>query len=272
MKEVCISIHQGIGDLFNSIGIINYYSDKYDKVYVYLLNNISLQIYNEIFKNKNNVIPIIHKFENYVNVKHPNTCFNCMTNGRIKSCYRNPNIQCKYVNYDNLKFDCVKIGSFNNAEKWENFRKKKFSFAHAFYEYANLDLNIRFSYFKLYNDKNKENKIYDNFIKKYGDKYILIHNDEKRYKNIIDENKFINKNIPVINLDKISDNFVDYLKVIKNAQEIHLIDSSWSVFIYLLSYNFIKNIPVFLNEKYFKSLGRDTNIYKNPTFSNWIFY
>ena len=75
MKEVCISIHQGIGDLFNSIGIINYYSDKYDKVYVYLLNNISLQIYNEIFKNKNNVIPIIHKFENYVNVKQVFGCF-----------------------------------------------------------------------------------------------------------------------------------------------------------------------------------------------------
>jgi hypothetical protein len=62
------------------------------------------------------------------------------------------------------------------------------------------------------------------------------------------------------------------IKVLENAKEIHLIDSSWSVLIYLLSKNIITHIPVLLNETFFKRMGRDTGIYKNPSFNNWTFY
>jgi len=67
------------------------------------------------------------------------------------------------------------------------------------------------------------------------------------------------------------DKDIDYIKIIENAQEIHLIDSSWSVLIYLLSYNNL-NVKVFLNESDAKLINRDINIYKNPVFNNWTFY
>ena len=40
ITKVYICIHQGFGDLFNSIGIINYYSNLFDKIYVFLLDII----------------------------------------------------------------------------------------------------------------------------------------------------------------------------------------------------------------------------------------
>jgi len=271
MNNCYIVIHQGIGDLFNSIGIINYYASIYDTIYVFLLNNTNLQILNEIYFNNNKIIPIIPDFVNYNNSLHPNTCLNCMTPGNKDYCPRNHNIECKYINYDNYKGEIIKIGSFNNANTWENFRLKQFSFAHSFYIYNNLDHNIRFDYFNIFNDKEKEKNIYKKFKETWGNEYILIHEDHER-NFFIDKNKIINKNLPIINLDKISNFFVDYLEVIQNAKEIHLIVSSWSVLIYLLSYKIIKNIPIFLNSTFFKNNARDINIYKNPTFDNWVFY
>ena len=150
-------------------------------------------------------------------------------------------------------------------------RVSKFSFAHSFYTYNNLDEHIRFKNFKIFNNKDEENNKYNDFIKKYGSNYILVHEDNDRNLKI-NKDKIKNKNLPIINLNKISNIFVDFIKIIKNASEIHLIDSSWSVFIYLLNYKDIKDIPIFLNESYFKLKGRDTNIYKNPSFSNWVFY
>lgn len=272
MKEKCyIIIHQGIGDLFNSIGIINFYQEKYKKTYILLLNELNLNILKSVFHNKVNVLPIIPNFIQYEETIHPNTCVNCMTNGNKNSCPRNSNLKCKYINFNKLDGDIIKIGSFNNANNWEKYRKNKFSFAHAFYKYNNLNENIRFKNFKIFNNKEEENNKYNDFIKKYGTNYILVHEDNDRNLKI-NKDKIKNKNLPIINLNRISNNFVDYVKIIKNASEIHLIDSSWSVFIYLLSNKDIKDIPIFLNESYFKSIGRDTNIYKNPTFLNWIFY
>ena len=190
------------------------------------------------------------------------------TNNRL--CPRITKEKCKLIDYTKYEGNIIKIGCFNNFGNWIIEMNKQQSFAHAFYSYQNLNENIRFNFFKLYNDKNKENIIYNNFINKYGKKYILIHEDINR--NIyINKNK-IKQNIPIINLDNISLYFVDYLKVITNAYEIHLIDSSWSVFIYLLTYTKCKNIPIYLNETDTIIRDRTTNIYKNPTFSNWIFY
>jgi hypothetical protein len=49
------------------------------------------------------------------------------------------------------------------------------------------------------------------------------------------------------------------------------IDSSWSVLIYLLSYNNF-SVKVYLNETDAKIINRDVNIYKNPIFNNWTLY
>jgi len=270
MNKCTIIIHQGYGDLFNSIGIINYYSTIYDNITILLIDNSHIYIMEEIFKHKNN---INFKIPNYINSLDDvyDTCIMCMTKStNNRTCPRSGKEKCKLIDYNKYGENIIRIGSFQHFENWINELNKSKSFAHAFYSYQNLNQNIRFNFFKLYNDKTKENYIYKNFVNKYGKKYILIHEDINR--NIrINKNK-ITQNIPIINLDNISVYFVDYLKVIINASEIHLIDSSWSVFIYLLTYTKCKNIPIYLNETDTIKRGRSTNIYKNPTFNNWIFY
>jgi hypothetical protein len=266
MSNCYIIIHQGIGDLFNSIGIINYYSNKYNNIFVFVLNNINLEILSEIFFNNKNIIPIIPDFVDYNNTIHPNTCINCMTNGNENYCPRNSNIKCKYINYDNYNGYIIKIGSFNYYEEWTNFRLNDFSYVHSFYNYNGLNPDIRLTNFILFNDKEKEKNIYNNFIKKYGNNYILIHEDTDRNM-YVDRNKILNKNLPIININKISNYYVDYLEVIKNSKEIHLIYSSWSMFIFLLSYKLIDN-KIFLHKS---NIIREDNIYKNPDLNNIYF-
>lgn len=283
LNDIYICIHQGIGDLFTSIGLINYYSKIFENennknIKIFASNEANCNILNAIYKNKSNVYAFVPDFKTINDVKYSETCFLCMMKASLTTCNRNINIPCKLVDYrdytNNKTNNIIKIGSFDNILEWEIYKSKEFSFAHAFYTYNKLNSNIRHEYFDLFNDKVIENNIYANFIGEHGKDYILIHENtyEHRKKRMhIDKKKIINKNYKIINLQHISNIFVDYLLVIKNAKEIHLIDSSWSVLIYLLSHKHI-TVPVFFNETIAKSKGRDTNIYKKPIFDNWIFY
>jgi hypothetical protein len=63
---------------------------------------------------------------------------------------------------------------------------------------------------------------------------------------------------------------VDLIKIIENSKEIHLIDSSYSVLIYLLSFS---NKKIAAIPKYLHTLNRterDIGIYANPCAQNWF--
>ena len=97
--------------------------------------------------------------------------------------------------------------------------------------------------------------------------YIVLHDDKNR-------NKVINKEISdlkIYELNGSSDVFIDQIKILENAKEIHFIDSSWSVLIYFLSFHNekIKLIPKFLH--CYLHNDRDLEIYKNPIPENWNF-
>lgn len=265
-----IFIHQGFADLFNLNGMINYYSEIYKTIYIFSLNESRHKVMSAIFENNKNVFSIIIKDFNE-KIKNPCICYRCHGHSKdYTKCYMDRTKKCKILDYDKINGKIINSGVFGNYEKWKNFKNKQFSFAHSFYLYNDLNPEIRFTHFKLFNNKTEENEVYNNFVKKYTEHYILVHEDNFR-NFFIDKLKIKNKNLNIVNLNCISEKMVDYTKVIKNAKEIHLIDSSWSVFVYMLSYKEIET-PVFLNELLFKKMGRDTNIYKNPTFKNWTFY
>jgi len=64
---------------------------------------------------------------------------------------------------------------------------------------------------------------------------------------------------------------IDQIKILENSEEIHLIDSNYSVLIYFLCFNndILKNKKIYLHT-YTRS-DRDILIYKNPIPNNWIF-
>ena len=271
--KATIIIHQGFADLFSNNGIINYYCDIYDELIIFVLDEYRKKLLEFIFNNRKNIKIVIPIFSNISN--NIDTCLNCITYGSSSICPRETNIKCKYIDYSYYTdYTNIKIGGFNNYNDWEKFRSSKYheniSFSHCFYLFNDLNINNRINNFKIYRDFELENNNYINLVNEIGDKYIVIHEDINR-NIIINKNYVENKNLPLYNLDKKSDNMIDQIKILENSKEIHLIDSNYSVLIYFLSFNneILKNKKIFLH-KYTRE-NRDTLIYTNPTPNNWIF-
>jgi len=186
-----------------------------------------------------------------------------MTPGSSNYCPRLGHSKCLYIDYSEYsEYDNIKIGCFgNDYQKWADFLKtnydNKISFSHSFYLYHNIDINYRINNFSI-NNKNINKNIPNH-------DYIAVHDDPNRRLYI--NKSFIKNNIYELNNSSIY--MIDQIEILKNAKEIHFIDSSYSVMIYFLSFlsEKISNIPKFLHE--YVTPNRDTLIYTNPIPKNW---
>lgn len=115
-------------------------------------------------------------------------------------------------------------------------------FTRAFYHYYNVPYITRVSEFNVNRDLSLEEKAYSEFVAEHGEDYVLYHDDQQRavgqeldlYKptKINFENKL--PDTEYVNLHRQTNKFFDYIKIIQNAKEIHLIDSVWATLIYQL--------------------------------------
>jgi hypothetical protein len=271
--KATIIIHQGFADIFTNNGIINYYCDIYDELIIFVLDEYRKKLLEFIFNDRKNIKIIIPIFKNICN--NIDTCLNCITYGNSSICPRESNIKCKYIDYSYYSdYTNIKIGGFNNYNDWEKFKSQKYyeniSFSHCFYLYNNINIDNRINNFKFFRNYEIENNNYNNLINKIGNKYIIIHEDNER-NIIINKNYIENNNYILYNLDKKSDNMVDQIKILENSEEIHLIDSNYSVLIYFLCFNndILKTKKIYLHT-YMRN-ERDILIYTSPIPNNWIF-
>lgn len=142
-----------------------------------------------------------------------------------------------------------------------NMIKDSSNFVNMFYSSYDIDVCMRIDYFIFDRAYELENKIYDEFVSKYSNKYILYHNNTNH---IISRNDYTH-----VNLNQISDTFFDYIKVLENAIEIHVIDSSWAAFIYLLDckYRLFKDKKIYLYpQRNYKKMFQDP-----IQLDNWVF-
>lgn len=264
MKKATIIHHQGYGDIFTNVSLCNYYSKNYELLIIFTTDYDRKKLIDFIYKDNEKIKCIIPKFNTYDGT---NTCVKCMSKGMNYGCPRDISQKCNIIDYtDYLDYDNIKIGSFNNYDEWEKFKEKSFSFSHAFYDYANLDEKIRINEFKIFRDLDLEKQNFEsgNLI---NQNYIVTHEDKNRGF-LLSES--VMNNYTRYNLENKSDLFSDQIKIIENSKEIHMIDSSYSVLIYYLSFHNekIKKIPKFLHPHPHQ---RDFNIYKQPTAENWFF-
>ncbi len=256
-KNGILLCHQGWADIFNTLSIINYYYNKniYNKIYIIIRNN-GKEIVEFFTRDKSNIIII--EFDSAM------FCENSVCNDvNIAKYYIENNKDiCDNSDYlfhgfsDIFRQDKYKNG-FDNAMKID-----KDAFVNSFYESYDLDKNIRIDNFIFTRDIELENSKYNEFIEKNGSEYIVYHTFYENKNNL---------SIPFINLDKSTNVFFDYIKILENSKEIHVIDSSWAVFIYLLDakyklfYN--KNIPIYLYLKRNYAI-----MFQDPVkLDNWIF-
>lgn len=136
--------------------------------------------------------------------------------------------------------------------------------------YHGLPISDRYEKFHLSRDLNLEEKRKQELFTKHrltSGQYLIVHEDPAR-SCLVDRNLITSK-LPIINLNQLSEIFIDLISFITEAQEIHLIDSSYSVMIYLSSLKYqLFQRPVYLHQT---RTGRDYGIYQNPTIPNWQF-
>jgi len=251
-----LTFSQGWTDIFNCLSLINYYHTKYLKLYV-IIRDDAIEILKFYIKDLNNVELIIFNNKKFIN-------------GSLINDYK----LCSYVilNYSKIlnNSDYLFHGFLDIcSNKYKNnfFKNNlfnKFNFVSNYYISYNIPIFTRIDYFIFRRDIQLENLTYNNFIKENGEKYILYHSNDSDIDFI--KNK---KNEKYINLNKKTNIFFDYIKILENAIEIHLIDSSWGAFIYLLDtkYNLFNNKKIYLYP-----IRGYIKIFNEPIkLDNWIF-
>ena len=266
-KIGCVFFHQGWTDIIVCLPLINYYSEIYDKIYI-LMRDGSKNLIDFYIKNFNNVFVIYFNFNIVYNPE-----FNIDTNFNNNYILVDNNIIRIPENYDILfhyHFDIYRKDKYKNINKIKNIQVS--SFQEAFYKYYDIDFSTRINKFEFTRNLELENSVYENFINQYSNKYILYHDDENNTRN---GNFYVNTKINFdikksdfnyVNLNLKSNTFFDYIKVLINSAEMHLIDSVWGALIFQLDakYGLFGHIPIYLYP-----LRNHHNIFNNSKLNNW---
>ena len=226
MKEGLLYFHQGWTDIINCLALINYYCHLYDNIYLVMRSDAKglVDFYTRTLTN----IKIIYVPWN--NIKSYPQLSNYMRSS----------------NYDKVDFledsvDRLFIGlhSKYRTDKYKGLFQG--FFVKGFYTSYDISYITRINDFTFRRDYGLENKTYNNFIQKYGNKYILYHEIIENY----------DKSIKIVNLNGISNVFFDMIKVLEHSIEIHLLDSVWGAFIYQLDakYGLFKGKKIVLYPK-----------------------
>lgn len=215
MKTASILFHQGWTDIINSLSLINIHHDKYD--------NINLIVREDA---KPMIEYYISQFSNVV------------------GCYYN------IEKIDKELDDIIKI--FQDTELlffgfFDSYRSNKYTnsfnnnngfFVEKFYTSYDIEYIERVNSFQIARNYEKENELFNQFISQHGTSYILYHG--------VPTIQNSNHGYNWVDLDKTTYTFFDYLKIIENAKEIHLLDSVWGALIYQIDakYKLLNNIPI----------------------------
>ena len=197
--------HQGWTDIINCLPLINYYSKNYGKLDV-IMREDSKDLVDFYLKQFNNVNAL------YMDKKILDSNFNLPINEN-----------------DSLLFFGMH-DRFRNDDKKNSFLNYDGFFVEKFYTPYGVPYVERVDSFGILRDKTLEDNMYKKIIGDYTGDYVVVHEDTERGLSLVTEEK----DIKIIKLNGASDIFFDYIKILKNAKSIHLIDSVWAAICYLL--------------------------------------
>jgi hypothetical protein len=124
----------------------------------------------------------------------------------------------------------------------------------AMYECVDVPIEYRYSKFRLPNEIPKRKELYDKF--KPNKKYALISNLGSSGFNEINWDQHIDPNLDILFLEPVTDNLLDWIDLIMEAEEIHCIPSG--------PFHFIDSIwPLVKGQKFFHNSRSGTNFNPN---------
>lgn len=266
MSEATILFHQGFTDILNHLPILSYYIKLFSKITVII---------------RKDAISILEHYllGSYVS----NVELIGIEKTGIDSLFGSADTTKLFLEIHNLEKTYLLFfgffDRFRNDSYQHSFRRtmdKGTFFCEAFYKSYNLPYSLRIDAFNY--DRSSlqiqtvEKSKFNQFCLKYSIdqtkpyNYVLYHEDVENKVTLTfanDSNKSLS-----ININKISESFFDCLKILENAKELHLIDSSWACLLYLFDtkYNIMNNKPVYLYAK-----RGYIEMFRSPKLcSNWI--
>jgi len=201
MKWIVITPHQGLGDHLICNAIYREYSKNYNRVFITIKQKYRREL-SIMLKDISNITFLV------------------MPNRRSWTTTRIIQLFARL-----FRVKVLGLGSYGI-----NFFPPNTRFDNNFYDQAGLAFTLRWDLFRVNRNHEKENYLYQLLGCKEAD-YIFLHEDISR--NFIIDRSKIPKNINIIEpkMDLNNFNLVDYSKVIENAKEIHVIESSFAAYI-----------------------------------------
>jgi len=239
----CFCCHLGWTDIINSIALLYYYKNHYDKIYVIMREDVKelLEYFIKDIPTIEGLYFPIHTLYNGIDRYY----------NELQASQKDPIYPLFFGAHDILRNDIYK-NAFSNSQDF---------FSHRFYSTYHLDPKIRYEYFIFRRDKDLELKKYQEVIQDRQN-YILINDTPENPIDIPREN--------AISLTNISNYLFDCIYILENAKEIHMIDSAWSCFCFILDmkYNLFTNVKIVI---YCKRNYR--NFYDgHEKFPHWTIY
>ena len=252
-----VYFQQGWTDIIICLSLIDFYLKNHDHLTV-VVRSDAKNFFDFYVRNKKNVTPLYIQTDNgryYGNINkgdvseiqyHPN---GASGNIMIPHDY---NLLC-HAEHDKFRED--KYRHYWGSNNFKNKSSRHFS--EMFYTFYDIPFDEKVYSFSLDRDFDLEDKTYSQFISENTKNYVLYHDDQENhlhgslhvstkidFENILDGYNYVN-------LNKKSNKFFDYIKVIENAKEIHLVDSIWAGICYQIDakYGVFKNIPIYLYSK-----------------------
>ncbi len=241
--------HQGWTDIFNWLSLLDYYVSlgKWERIYVFIREDAQgiLEFY---CRSK----PIVPK---YLKAHMP---LALLDRTNVVSYARN---MMRLTDFDILvhgAFDTLRNDVYK--DKYLEKNKEDF-FIKSFYTAYDIPYSVRIGFFTIGRNIESENKVYGDFVKKHGVDYILTHEVE----GVVSPEGYT-----IVNLNRQSTVFFDYIRVLQEAKEIHVLDSVWGCFIYLLDAKYgifsEKTIHVYCKRNY-------VEMFRDPVkLDNWILH
>jgi hypothetical protein len=271
-KSITILGHQGWADFFTQNAIYRHYSNIYERVTIFVLDQDRKKLLETVFRDIPRIKILVPqlidiKSKYFINYIKRETCIVCHTNIGGFVCPRDNSSSCIYPSYKGYeKHLNVKLSAFRNYDCWSRFlnQNKNRSFAENMYIYEKLQPSERIAGFKVSRDFLGEQRMFETLMP--NEPYVVVHQDEGRGFHIDERYLPLCRRIYINNISKV---MVDMIPILENAKEIHLIDSSYSVMVYHLAF---KNNKIAKINKYLYSLNRaerDIKIYEHPNAPNW---
>lgn len=213
--------HQGFSDIISCLPLVNYYSKSYDHLTVIIREDFKETV--EFYLKDVDNLEIL-----YFHID-------------ILRSHLNP-FELVSLPYDT---DRLFHGTYDNFRNPNDGYFRKFNqsmfYGKGFFEFYGISVREKINNFNLSRDHNREEELYTKVIGNDKSEYVLFHeNDINKVKK-----STIHKNV---DLNRISNNIFDSIKILEKAKEIHIVDSVWSILCYLLDtkYGLFKDKKVYL--------------------------